>query len=195
MAYNPSTTKPIMRIQVDTAQVLAALEYSEKNLQNWQPAWKASKPWIASTITANILSRGHLIGLPWKELNARYQQRKSAEGWGSVDLIRTGKLIREHETEQAAWIAGRFYMAYYSKLRYTYPLQKGGGKAPYPGRQYMGYTEELEARVLELIQARANEVLAGAVESGIRAPEKVSPKSIPKRRRGRRARRKTRSRR
>ncbi len=134
----------------------------ERKYQDFRPAWRSLKPVFAAGVAQAILSEGASIGERWEALDPRYAERKAREGFGQQTMVRTGKLLAEQRDGKAGYSASRFGAAYYSKRRYAYPLQRGGGKAPYPSRPFFGFTPFMEEATLNAIQARIDQILVDA---------------------------------
>jgi len=135
-----------------------------RQYHDFRPAWTALKPEFAANVLQAILTEGASIGAPWAPLSEGYARRKAQEGHGREAYVRSGRLIGEQRALAAGWSARATSASYYSKVRYSYALQRGGGKTRYPGRRFIGYSQQLEQKTRDGIEKRADAIIAEAVE-------------------------------
>jgi len=133
-----------------------------KNLRDFRPAWRTLKPTFAAGVVQALITQGQSIGAPWAALTARYAARKAREGHGRQPMVRTGLLLGEQRALAAGMVFHRLSCGYYSKIRYSYPIQRGGGKSHLPARRFFGFTPAMEEATMAAIGARADEILAAA---------------------------------
>ena len=59
---------------------------------DWRPAWPRAAGAMRTGILRAMNSRGGSIGQPWPKGRPKYIERKLRQGFGNVQLVRTGRL-------------------------------------------------------------------------------------------------------
>ncbi len=85
------------RIRVDPSLKAFARQLGEipKELNDYRPAWRQLAVFMARGIKENIQSRGASIGESWAPLTKEYEIRKKQDGFGRMELQRTGQTVAE----------------------------------------------------------------------------------------------------
>lgn len=66
-----------------------------KELNDWRPAWRRLLPFMARGIAQNIQGQGSPIGEKWADGSRDYELRKQREGYGRLELVRTGRTVAQ----------------------------------------------------------------------------------------------------
>lgn len=153
------------RTQPPFRRLAKQLGEAGRELNDWRPAWRAFIPLVGPEMAATLRSRGAAIGETWPALSPAYAARKAAAGQGRAIGFLTGRMAAELSDGVARRSVTRRRLRWGPKLPRAYVFHHGHGQdQDANARPFLAYTARLRARLDEILTARADAVLARAME-------------------------------
>jgi hypothetical protein len=131
-----------------------------EEFSDWRPAWQRMVPTLADGILENIDTRGASLGETWPAERDRYVRRKARQGFGRMELYRTGTLVSQLSPASGVRRMGRRSVSFGTKVPYGRAVNFGRNGAR--GRRFMGWSPRMKTAAEMVMHEHAQALLSKA---------------------------------
>lgn len=143
--------------------ISSAWRSASEKLKDWRPAWRKILPVMSSGLSGVIRSGRGPGGETWAAQNQTYVKRKSAKGFGRTDLVRTGAMLSQIQSQSNGKIRlGPKSVSFGTDKPYARAVNFGV-RGKIGSRLFMGWTTGMREEAVRVYEERTREILASVI--------------------------------